>query len=144
MLIVAAVCFLNSFQPTETSIVDHPSKRDTIEESAIKSKIRLVSKINTSKNVLRYTFADDSNIYLQPGSVIQHRNNFSRYTKREIQLYGETCFEVSEDSEKPFIVYANNLIENVLETTFNIKSFEDSPSIEVELFTGKVSVKVFA
>jgi hypothetical protein len=49
-------------------------------------------------------------------------------------------FEVAKNPEKPFLVYANELVTKVLGTSFNIKSFKGQKEIQVIVRTGKVSV----
>lgn len=94
---------------------------------------------NTTKNPQRISLEDGSVILLNVGSSITYPEHFGdKY--RKVYLKGEAFFEVHKDPTKPFIVYAGNLTTEVLGTSFNIKSHEESSTIEVSVKTGRVSV----
>lgn len=59
---------------------------------------------------------------------------------RTVYLTGEAFFEVTPDSQKPFIVAAGPAEIRVLGTSFNVKAREEDEEINVIVATGKVQV----
>jgi ferric-dicitrate binding protein FerR (iron transport regulator) len=55
-----------------------------------------------------------------------------------VHLEGEAFFEVSKDLRRPFFVYNENLVTEVLGTSFNVKAV--TSGVEVAVSTGKVAV----
>jgi ferric-dicitrate binding protein FerR (iron transport regulator) len=94
---------------------------------------------NTTKNPQKISLEDGSVILLNVGSSITYPEHFGD-KHRKVYLKGEAFFEVHKDPTKPFTVYAGNLTAQVLGTSFNIKSHEDSSIIEITVKTGRVSV----
>jgi transmembrane sensor len=80
---------------------------------------------------------DGSSVQLQPGSIIAFPAHFLK-NKREVYLDGEAFFEVTKNAGRPFFVYNNKLVAEVLGTSFNIKIIKDE--IEVAVKTGRVAV----
>lgn len=99
----------------------------------------LIQKENNTDKPLLITLSDGSSILLQHGSRLSYPADFEG-DKREVYLDGEAFFEVAKNPEKPFLVYANELVTKVLGTSFNIKSFKGQKDIQVIVRTGKVSV----
>jgi ferric-dicitrate binding protein FerR (iron transport regulator) len=94
---------------------------------------------NTSRKPQRLTLEDGSVVILQPNSHISYPEHFGD-RKRMVYLHGEAFFNVKRDLSKPFIVSTGNLATQVLGTSFNVKSYDGSGSIEVQVATGRVSV----
>lgn len=82
---------------------------------------------------------DGTVAWLNSGSTLKYNNSFGR-KDREVQLTGEGYFEVTKNKSKPFMVQANNIKIKVLGTVFNVRSYLDAPTIEVNLLEGKVDV----
>lgn len=83
--------------------------------------------------------SDGSTVLLQPGSSIRYLQNFDA-EKREVNLSGEAFFDVARNPQRPFYVYANNVVTRVLGTSFVVKSPVGQSTIEVEVKTGRVHV----
>ncbi len=83
---------------------------------------------------------DSSRVTLQPNGIIRYNNQNFLGATRNVQLVGEAFFEVTRDTERPFLVYSNGLITKVLGTSFNIKARKGSDNVTVVVRTGKVSV----
>jgi transmembrane sensor len=98
-----------------------------------------IEKINTSSGPLLVKLEDGSRITLRPGSLIRYAEHFSDMN-REVLLIGEAFFEISKDHDRPFLVYANELVTKVLGTSFTIRALESSREVTVEVKTGRVSV----
>ncbi|QRR00535.1 FecR family protein [Dyadobacter sandarakinus] len=94
---------------------------------------------NTSRKPQRLTLDDGSEVTLQPGSRISYPERFG-LKKRVVSLHGEAFFKVKKDPSKPFVVATENLATQVLGTSFNVRSYDRSGSIEVQVATGRVSV----
>ncbi len=115
------------------------SKSVIYTELTANASTALIEKENNTDKPLLITLSDGSSILLQHGSRLSYPANFEG-DKREVFLDGEAFFEVAKNPEKPFFVYANELVTKVLGTSFNIKSFKGQKEIQVIVRTGKVSV----
>jgi ferric-dicitrate binding protein FerR (iron transport regulator) len=115
------------------------SKSIIYAELVANASTTLIEKENNTDKPLLITLSDGSSILLQHGSRLSYPANFEG-DKREVYLDGEAFFEVAKNPEKPFVVYANELVTKVLGTSFNIKSFKEQKDIQVIVHTGKVSV----
>ena len=115
------------------------SKSIIYTELVANASTTLIEKDNNTDKPLLITLSDGSSILLQGGSRLSYPANFEG-DKREVYLDGEAFFEVAKNPERPFLVYANELVTKVLGTSFNIKSFKGQKDIQVIVRTGKVSV----
>lgn len=100
---------------------------------------QLIQHKNEGNQICSIVLEDGSIIKLQPHSAIQYPEKFSD-AKREVYLSGEAFFEVARDPEKPFSVYANEIVTQVLGTSFTVRAFDKEKDIVVAVKTGKVSV----
>jgi len=82
---------------------------------------------------------DGSKITLQPNSSVGYSENFEA-DRRDVYLSGEAFFDVKRDPKRPFSVHANELVTQVLGTSFKIRAFKKENNITVAVKTGKVSV----
>jgi len=82
---------------------------------------------------------DGSTVTLEPFSTLKYPTQFLK-KQREVVLKGEAFFDITRDTTKPFVVYANETITKVLGTSFTIKAFEGEKEVEVAVKTGKVAV----
>ncbi len=94
---------------------------------------------NTTSDNKLVMLTDGSSVLLLPNSRISFPREFNSHAQREVYLTGEAFFEVAKNPEKPFFVYANNIITKVLGTSFTVKATKDD-QINVIVKTGKVSV----
>ena len=98
------------------------------------------SLVNTTGAERKFQLADSTQITLQPGATIYYPAAFTG-TTREVYLHGSAFFNVHHDPQKHFKVHLNNeLITEVLGTSFNIKQNNTNLNIEVAVVTGKVLV----
>lgn len=95
--------------------------------------------INTASTNRLVLLADGSSVLLQPNSRISYPKQFNQQARREVYLTGEAFFEVAKNPEKPFLVYADNLITKVLGTSFTVRAY-GKEEVNVTVKTGKVSV----
>lgn len=103
------------------------------------STVVWMEKMNETALPLTVQLADGSQVILQPQSQLRYPEEFSPQT-REVQLQGEGFFEVKKNPQKPFRVYANGLVTQVVGTSFTIKALRKIPQVTVAVRTGKVAV----
>jgi ferric-dicitrate binding protein FerR (iron transport regulator) len=100
-----------------------------------------VTVTNPSATLRRQLLADGSEVWLHPGSRLTYPRTFAGGT-REVTLSGEAFFNVTRDPSRPFLIRSGDLLTRVLGTSFSIKAYENAPSAEVVVVTGKVSVRL--
>ncbi len=97
-----------------------------------------LKQIRNETAVVKEILLEDSSIVsLQPGAAIAFPEKFAA-DKREIFLEGVAYFKVSKNAERPFYVYDDNIVTQVLGTSFIIKKINQQ--IEVDVLTGRVAV----
>jgi transmembrane sensor len=84
------------------------------------------------------TLYDGTKVTLEPKSVLRYPEDFK--AERKVYLTGEAFFDVTRDPKKPFSVHTQELITQVLGTSFTVRAYEDEKNIRVAVRTGKVSV----
>jgi transmembrane sensor len=97
-----------------------------------------LKQIRNETAVVKKVLLEDSSIVsLQPGAAIAFPEKFAA-DKREVFLEGVAYFKVSKNAERPFYVYDDNIVTQVLGTSFIIKKVNEQ--IEVDVLTGRVAV----
>jgi len=103
------------------------------------------TSLNQDKIIVQTTFgeykdmelADGSKVWLSASSEI----SYSVENPRTLYLKGEAFFDVAKDSLDPFTVTTpDDITVMALGTSFNIKSYKNSPNTETKLLTGKVEI----
>lgn len=113
------------------------SYNDLVAEA--RRKYDMAEKVNTSEKPMRVTLEDGTVVTLHKNSRLSYPLHFEAGV-RETFLSGEAFFEVAKNREKPFFVYANELVTKVLGTSFVVKSFDGERHASVNVRTGQVSV----
>lgn len=85
------------------------------------------------------TLPDQSQVWLHTQTTLQCDINPSAQERR-IHLEGEAFFDVTHDSQRPFIVQTGDLQIRVHGTRFNVEAFPEDENIYVSLEQGSVSV----
>lgn len=89
----------------------------------------------TGNSKVELTLPDKSSVKLNSESSLSYMyENGKRVTK----LVGEAYFQVVKDKEHPFVVQVGDLNIEVLGTSFNVCSYNDSDVIETSLIEGSV------
>jgi ferric-dicitrate binding protein FerR (iron transport regulator) len=101
---------------------------------------QLIENVNTSDKPVTIALPDGSSLSLSPGSRIGYANRFDSSFTRDVYLSGEAFFEVTKNPDRPFRVFANEIVTKVLGTSFTVRSFEKDTTIQVIVRTGKVTV----
>ena len=82
--------------------------------------------------------SDGTKVFLNSESELRYPIAFNSNC-REVSLKGEAYFEVTPDTQKPFIVKVENMQVKVLGTSFNVNAY-DPAYIEAALVSGKIRV----
>lgn len=91
------------------------------------------------KGYYRLVLPDGSVVWLNSESSIRYPSRFVGQS-REVEVSGETFFEVAKDAGKPFIVKLGTLRVQALGTAFNINAYPDEGRIRTTLVEGSVKV----
>ncbi len=86
----------------------------------------------------RVELPDGTSILLDAGSELRYPNVFADF--RKVFLKGEAFFDVTHDKDRPFRVIANHAEIHVLGTQFNVRAWNENPSVSVAVVQGKVSL----
>lgn len=82
---------------------------------------------------------DNTHVWLNSGAELQYRSDFTAQN-RQVAMKGECFFEVSKDSENPFVVDGSKLRIKVYGTKFNVNEDRFTDGTEVTLISGKVNI----
>ncbi|MCD2425218.1 FecR family protein [Niabella pedocola] len=95
---------------------------------------------NSGNSLKNITLPDGSVITLQKNSVLFYPEQFTKNT-REVYFSGNAFFDIHRDTLRRFVIYApNDLVTEVLGTSFYILQNTAKHTLNVEVVTGKVSV----
>ena len=94
---------------------------------------------NNANSLQKITLPDGSHVLLGKNAHILVAENFGVKT-RTVYLTGEAFFTVTKNEKIPFLVHVDNLITEVIGTSFKISKPSLDKMIEVSVKTGKVSV----
>jgi ferric-dicitrate binding protein FerR (iron transport regulator) len=96
-----------------------------------------LEQVNTGNAPKSVQLEDGSSVTLHPGSKLAFPKHFAT-GKREVYLEGEAFFNISKNPNRPFFVYNNNIVTQVLGTSFDIRG--KNGQVEVAVKTGRVAV----
>ncbi|WP_145861032.1 FecR family protein [Pedobacter suwonensis] len=91
---------------------------------------------------------DGTKVWLNASSSISLPANFSSNFERRLKLQGEAYFEVAKvntavngiQKRRPFIITVDNKSVEVLGTHFNVRAYNNEPSLKATLLEGSVKV----
>lgn len=86
------------------------------------------------------TMSDGTRVWLNSKTDLVYPVTFAG-NERRVKLSGEAYFEVTHDTEKPFIVETGQMEVKVLGTSFNVNSYQDEPKVVTTLVTGHVQIQ---
>lgn len=111
--------------------------RETVSNSHM--KVVGIESINVGNAPQQILLPDSSTVILEIGSSLIVDENFGKIC-RIVQLSGGAFFSIRSNKTQPFLVYTDDLITEVLGTSFSILPEKKNNKIEVSVVTGKVSV----
>lgn len=90
---------------------------------------------------LAVVLGDGTKVWIDAGSALTYPAAFNG-TKREVSAAGQVYFEVTQNSNQPFVVKSatSKTTIEVLGTAFNLRSFKDEEETKVTLVSGAVKV----
>jgi len=90
--------------------------------------------------MIRIVLPDSSKVWLNSGTELSFQSGFENRKLRLVKLNGEGYFEVTHDTEHPFVVNSGKLNTTVYGTSFNVRAYENEQDIAVSVNSGKVGV----
>jgi hypothetical protein len=108
-------------------------------DSIIVAKVRqgFIEETNNTDTARNITLEDGSNLTIYPGSELAIPKHFA-VDKREVYLDGDAFFHVSKNPNRPFFVYSDQIVTQVLGTSFEIHKSDGQ--VEVDVKAGRVAV----
>lgn len=88
----------------------------------------------------RVTLRDGSVVRLNKNSSLTIHKDYNR-TERDVILSGEAFFDITHNSDKPFVVRSGQSVIEVLGTSFNVKLNSDQTEVGVAVTEGKVLLR---
>jgi transmembrane sensor len=128
LLIAAGLWFFNKNTLTSTPSVSETNLSQIID----------IQKVSADTTI---RFSDGSTAQLKRGGSIQFDKNFEGKQRIVTLLAGEAFFDVTKDPNKPFVVFANDIVTKVLGTSFTVRtSNTEGATSSVIVRTGRVAV----
>jgi ferric-dicitrate binding protein FerR (iron transport regulator) len=84
--------------------------------------------------------SDETRVYLNAGSSLRYPVNFIKGQTRKVFLNGEAFFDVSKDTQNPFVVTIDDLKIRVLGTKFNVSAYPEDLATKTALVEGSVAL----
>ncbi len=116
---------------------ENPAARELLKGSIADTE-PVMEKHNTKGTRSLITLADGSTVWLNADSKLTYPQAFNGNT-REVALTGEAFFDIVKNRKRPFIIHLTKGSLKVLGTSFNVKAYEGSETIETSVVTGKVA-----
>lgn len=104
------------------------------------SKEELLTLQSGSKSIQTVELSDGTIVKIGPNSKFTYPKQFKKNV-RTVEVDGQCFFDVKKDTQKPFIVYTENMDVTVLGTQFEVFSYGQENKVEVTLLSGKVEVE---
>ncbi len=128
LLVAAGLWFFN-----EKGTISTPSVSESLSVQMID-----IQRVGTDTTI---QFSDGSTVQLKQGGSIQFDKNFIGKERVVTLVAGEAFFDVTKNPEKPFIVFANDIVTRVLGTSFTVRtSNTEGATSSVVVRTGRVAV----
>jgi transmembrane sensor len=84
--------------------------------------------------------ADGTRVMLNADTRLRYPRNFGG-SGRDVYLEGEAYFEVAHDSNRPFSVHTPRGVARDLGTTFTVRAYAESPTVDVVVAEGSVLLR---
>ena len=123
LAVLLASTFIYLYIPASVTLSEHPA---TLQE---------VTTIYGMRS--KFQLPDGTTVNLNSGSKLIFPVEFSG-KNRKVELVGEAFFDVTPNTEKPFVVKTSDINVKVLGTAFNIQAYAGSGEVTTTLVHGKV------
>ncbi|MEZ0485130.1 FecR family protein [Fibrella aquatica] len=124
---------------TYTTLTNAPTQLYKDRVAQLKQQTTINEVVTNNSQTRLVTLPDGSSVILRPNSRLSYPRQFPA-SKRSVFLSGEAFFEVAKNAQKPFFVYANEMVAKVVGTSFTIKAFARDKHVQVFVKSGKVAV----
>ena len=94
-------------------------------------------QVATDTKPVADTLPDGSGVFLNKATTVAYTFNKKEKTHR-VKLQGEAYFDIHHDDKKTFIVEAGEVLIKDIGTSFNVKAYPNSDTIEVVVEEGEV------
>jgi transmembrane sensor len=112
---------------------------NTYAQQTTDSALPLMEQQNPGPEPREILLPDGSQVLLYPSGRLSYQAHFSG-GNRTVYLSGKARFNVVKDDTKPFLVYANDLVTQVVGTSFTVNSPSATALATVMVESGKVKV----
>jgi len=85
--------------------------------------------------------SDGSKAWLNAGSKLIYPEQFAK-NKRDVYMTGEVYFEIANNPAKPFFVNVEDMVVEVIGTSFNVNAYPENDDVTVYLKEGKVELSL--
>ncbi|MVM36762.1 hypothetical protein GO730_02260 [Spirosoma sp. HMF3257] len=117
-----------------------PTTPLAVYQHTVEQQAGTLQEVRNSSNASQLVrLPDGSKVTLYKGSQLRFPRTFTA-RQREVFLVGEAFFDVVRRPKQPFMVYTNQLITQVLGTSFTVRAYPNDKEAKVIVRTGKVSV----
>ncbi|RAK03201.1 FecR family protein [Larkinella arboricola] len=99
----------------------------------------VIEKVNLDTSVQTVRLPDQTTVLLFPNSRLSYTKDFGKIN-RTIYLSGKAIFDVISQPQKPFLVYADDVVTRVLGTRFEVNAFAKNKAVTVRVQRGRVTV----
>lgn len=96
-------------------------------------------RIETLAETKRVDLPDGTVVTLNRNSSLAYGDDFNK-ENRLVQLSGEAFFDVTPNTQKPFVISSGNAQVTVVGTTFNVRAYEKDTQMTVTVETGVVQL----
>lgn len=97
--------------------------------------------ITARGSVGEFTLPDSTHVWLNGGTSLTYRQDFTSGSYRKVRVSGEAYFDVTHNPEHPFIVDMSAMEVEVLGTSFEVRNYADCRTHDVILRKGCVKVR---
>ncbi len=105
-----------------------------------KDAVSSTNRIETPRGgKYRVTLSDGTKVWLNSESSIRFPTVFEK-DKRIVEISGEAYFEVTKNATKPFYVFSEHQLIEVLGTSFNVNTYPDETLNKTTLLEGKIKL----
>ena len=134
----AAACLIGVIGMISYMVFPNKNKKAS-DDSIMIAKVQqgFLEETNNSDSARNIILEDGSCLTIYPGSKLAFPKHFAA-NKREVYLEGDAFFRISKNPNRPFFVYSDNIVTQVLGTSFGIHKTDGK--LEVDVKTGRVAV----